>query len=517
MAQEFLSFKRAALQAYADAQWKLLVDNNYSDQPPFLNAAREAIAAYAQSILTRSDERVFALEDSGKLAFSTGPLTLKTGEAGRIISECDNGEPDTLYTGNIAGSQCVYQIFAEKPLGWRIVLANTHSAFYRDVARITWQTVVVLAASLALSIVLLSVLSGALTQPLNAIAGAMESIIKSGDLSRRVEVLYDDETGHLAAAFNVMTADLEASWQRTKQFAFDAVLAQKKEARIRTIFQKYVPKSVIDACFEAPDALLVGENREVAILFSDIRSFTSISEQCAPDALVRLLNRYFSAQVDVIMQHEGIVDKYIGDAIMALWGAPARHKDDPLQSVLAAFDMLDALAAFNEAQRKAGDSEFHIGIGINYGLATVGNIGSEKKMDYTVIGDAVNLASRLEGLTKIYHEGVLISEFLYAKVAGRFPTRLLDTVAVKGKTRGVRIYAARRALSDAETRAWTLHNEAMALFYKRDFAGAIEKLTAELALTPGDPSAESIRARSQRYLKAAPTPDWNGVEIMRTK
>ena len=122
-----------------------------------------------------------------------------------------------------------------------------------------------------------------------------------------------------------------------------------------------------------------------------------------PAELVDSLNRYFSGQVDIIYNRGGIVDKYIGDAIMAFWGAPARHDDDALQSVLSGLDMIDALGKFNENQRRLGKPEFHIGVGINYGEVTVGNIGSERKMDHTVIGDSVHLASRMEGLTKTYH------------------------------------------------------------------------------------------------------------------
>ncbi len=133
------------------------------------------------------------------------------------------------------------------------------------------------------------------------------------------------------------------------------------------------------------------------MLFSDIRGFTTISEGMSPDDLVSSLNRYFSGQVDIIMNRSGIVDKYIGDAIMAFFGAPVTHDDDALQAILAGIEMSEAVEDFNRQQKELGKPEFHIGVGINYGIVTVGNIGTDKKMDYTVIGDMVNLASRLEG------------------------------------------------------------------------------------------------------------------------
>jgi class 3 adenylate cyclase len=268
--------------------------------------------------------------------------------------------------------------------------------------------------------------------------------------------------------------------------------------------------------------MLVGDNRKLSILFSDIRSFTTISEGMAPDDLVNSLNRYFSGQVDIIYNRKGIVDKYIGDAIMAFWGAPEKHEDDALQSVLSGLEMLDSLAGFNENQRKLGKCEFHIGIGINYGEVTVGNIGSERKMDYTVIGDAVNLASRMEGLTKTYHSQILISESLFEELRKTSPSaglsyRLLDTVAVKGKTQGVKIFTVKKSLSPEEQKGWPLHNQGMKLYYGRSFGEAAEKFKEALEVLPGDFNAENLYKRCVDYSSSPPPSNWNGVEVMKTK
>jgi class 3 adenylate cyclase len=282
--------------------------------------------------------------------------------------------------------------------------------------------------------------------------------------------------------------------------------------------------------------MLRGKNASLAILFSDIRGFTTISEDYAdtPDKLVESLNRYFSGQVDIIMNRNGIVDKYIGDAIMAFWGAPVNRDDDALQAVLSALEMIDALGSFNETQRRQGLKEFHIGAGISYGLVTVGNIGSERKMDYTVIGDMVNLASRMEGLTKTYQAEILITQSLYEELqkllaapntandgasgdvkALRF--RLIDTVAVKGKTQGVKIYAVKRNLAPQEEQAWTLHNQGMECYYRRQFREAAEKFREVVTLFPGDFNARNLFGRCKTYLTAPPSPDWNGVEVMLVK
>jgi class 3 adenylate cyclase len=212
---------------------------------------------------------------------------------------------------------------------------------------------------------------------------------------------------------------------------------------------------------------------------------------------------------------------------MALWGAPVKHEDDALQSVLSGLDMIDALETFNKVQKQNGKVEFHIGIGINYGEVTVGNIGGEKKRDYTVIGDNVNLASRMEGLTKTYHAEILITESLYAAIqrtAGprlpggpQLPCRLLDTVAVKGKTRGVKIYTLKRSLSAEEEKAWSIHNQGMELYYRRAFTEAAKHFADVAALLPGDFNAANLMERCKAYALTPPPADWDGVEVMHSK
>jgi class 3 adenylate cyclase len=345
----------------------------------------------------------------------------------------------------------------------------------------------------------------------------MEKIISTGDLSSRVAVEYHDETGKLAHTFNLMVGELERAYNQIKSYAFKAVLAQKREHKIRNIFQKYVPGEVIDQFFKNPESMLVGDNRVLAVLFSDIRSFTSISEKMMPDDLVNTLNRYFSVMVDIIDERKGTVDKYIGDAIMAFFGAPVQHKDDALQSVQAGIEMIDALSGFNAHQSRLGKPAFQIGVGINYGVVTVGNIGTETKMNYTIIGDMVNLASRLEGLTKKYRQPLLISESLQLKVKDRLPNRLIDTVAVKGKTQGVKIFTAKKNLSEAEAEAWALHNQGMAFYYHRDFRGAVDCFQKVQRALPKDYPAELMMDRCLDYLQTPPAEDWNGVAIMDEK
>ena len=521
LAREFLGFKLGELEKYADNQWSLLVENNFAGRPDMVEAAQIAVELYAQSIVLSATERIFALDNDGNLVMSTGPVYLRDAEREplmRILRAENPGLQDAV----IGGERRVFQAFYFVPFEWFVLISEPHQVFYQDANRITQQAIITLILALVIISISLVVMSGRLTSPLSRMVKTMDGIIRSADLSARVEVEYQDETGVLASTFNRMLGELDSAYGQIKRYAFDAVLAGKKEERIRHIFQKYVPKDVIEKFFASPEKMLVGDNRNLSILFSDIRSFTTISEGMAPDDLVNSLNRYFSGQVDIIYNRKGVVDKYIGDAIMAFWGAPGRHDDDALQSVLAGLDMIDAVNVFNEKQRSMGKPEFHIGVGINYGEVTVGNIGSERKMDYTVIGDSVNLASRMEGLTKTYHSELLISEYVYAELSRTRITeplnfRLLDTVAVKGKTKGVKIYTVKRNLSGAEASAWPLHNEAMELYYNRSFRDAAEKFKEVYRVLAKDPNAESMYRRCAEYASSPPPANWNGVEIMKNK
>jgi len=524
LARQLLGFKLGELEKYADNQWSLLVENNYAGNNDMVEAAKKAVELYAQSIILSGTERIFAIDGTDNIAMSTGQLELSDGEKGPLLEILRAGNKG-LQNAVIGGEERVFQAFYFCPFQWYIIISEKSGVFYSDANRIAVQSVITLGASIILASILLIIFSAHLTNPLGRIVKTMNNIISSADLSSRVEVEYQDETGNLAFTFNRMIGELDKAYGQIKRYAFEAVLAGKKEERVRQIFQKYVPKDVIERFFASPEKMLVGDNRNLSILFSDIRSFTTISEGMAPDDLVNSLNRYFSGQVDIIYNRKGIVDKYIGDAIMAFWGAPEKHDDDALQSVLAGLDMIEALAVFNANQKKLGKPEFRIGVGINYGEVTVGNIGSERKMDYTVIGDSVNLASRMEGLTKTYHADLLITENVYAELqkklsdpgAEKLYFRLLDTVAVKGKTKGVKIYTVKRVLSQTEASAWTAHNQGMLLFYKRSFRAAAEKFKEAYRLLDKDPNAENLFHRCVEYATNPPPEDWDGVEVMKTK
>jgi adenylate cyclase len=517
IAKDFLGFKADELRKQAESQWSLLVQNNLTGEPDMVSATKDAVEGYASSIVGNPTELILAVGEDGAAVMSTASVSLSDAEKASLAGLARARTSDLIPSVSIGGRDRVAEGFWFDPFKWYILVTEDRAAFYSLVNQITIQTGISLLGAIGVGVLLVLIFAGYLTRPLTRVASTMRSIISTNDLSQRVVVEYHDEIGQLAQTFNLMVEELEKAYRQIKTFAFKAVIAQKREQKIRNIFQKYVPKEVIEDFFKNPEAALVGENRILAVLFSDIRSFTTISEKMKPDDLVSVLNSYFSVMVDIIMSRKGIVDKYIGDAIMAFFGAPKQYGNDALQSVLAGIDMIEALAGFNAAQEKNGKPAFRIGVGINYGVVTVGNMGTEKKMDYTVIGDTVNLASRLEGLTKKYNQPLIFSESLHPKVRDIMPWRLLDTVAVKGKTRGVKIYTAKKNPTAPEKEAWELHNAGMDEYYRRNFPRALSLFRDVQRILPADHTAGMLAQRAQGYLKNPPPRSWNGVERMTEK
>ena len=354
--------------------------------------------------------------------------------------------------------------------------------------------------------------------PLKNIVSAMTDIIKLNDLSGRVPVEYNDEIGELAFTFNNMLQELETAYNQIKEYAFQTVLSQKKEERIKNMFQKYVPQDVVNEIVQNPDQALIGKNAKVAVLFSDIRSFTTISETLSPEVIVDSLNRYFTIMVDIIYNRRGVIDKYIGDAIMAVFGAPKEYGDDVQQAIYVGLEMLENLKVFNENQKKKDLPEFKIGIGINYGDVTVGNIGTAQKMDYTVIGDAVNLASRLEGLTKIYRIPIIVSEEAVTCAKNYYYFREVDRVKVKGKLRPVKIYQPARKLNTNGKKAWGMYNKGVELFLEKRWEESERYFVKTLDLLGNNDYLTLKYLENIRYFKINPPGrDWDGTTTMKHK
>jgi adenylate cyclase len=219
-----------------------------------------------------------------------------------------------------------------------------------------------------------------------------------------------------------------------------------EKRRVSTLFTQYVSKDVLHEVlhnYKEYQKASSGTKVELTVLFSDIRGFTTMSENAPPEKIVEMLNIHFTIMADIILKHNGTIDKYIGDAIMAFWGAPVKTENHAEQAVLAGKEMIEALEQVNATLRERGlDMEVKIGVGINTGVATIGEIGSEKKKNYTIVGDTVNLASRLESITKEYKTPLIYSEYTYEKIKDKIESRQLGNVKVKGREQPVNIYTA---------------------------------------------------------------------------
>ena len=304
-----------------------------------------------------------------------------------------------------------------------------------------------------------------------------------------------------------------------------AIIVEKKmffEKRIRKAFGRFVPEQIIDNLVmqadDSDDKVAVGETRAVAILFSDIRSFTNISEKNKPDTLVAFLNRYFSTMVEIIKKHGGTIDKFIGDAIMAEFGTPVSYEDNCRRAVMAAYEMREALKTLEIGDLVLPDGmEFNIGIGIHYGDVIVGSIGSKDKTDYSVIGDNVNLASRLEGLTKTYGSQILVSESVRIDAGeDAFCFRHLDDVRVKGKKNAVPIYAVDRSPDEFPQDYKDAYIKGMDLYKQGIWNLAKDYFTKALEVVNDDKAAKLMLSRCEEFI-INPPENWDGAIAFNTK
>lgn len=236
---------------------------------------------------------------------------------------------------------------------------------------------------------------------------------------------------------------INAAWifSTISLFGYKYFIGEKEKKEIKKAFSRYVSKDVLNEILKDPkNVSLGGEERDITILFSDIRGFTSVSEKLSPKELVSLLNRYFNTMSDEIFKHKGVLDKYIGDAIMAFWGAPVKDEEQADNAVQAAIGMVKQLDNLNKELEEQDGIKIDIGIGIYSGQAIVGNIGSKTRFDYTAIGDSVNIASRIEGLTKTYKTKIIISESVKDKIKNNYFLELLGSVEIRGRKQPVKLY-----------------------------------------------------------------------------
>jgi adenylate cyclase len=303
--------------------------------------------------------------------------------------------------------------------------------------------------------------------------------------------------------------------------ALQRIFAKRKTAQVTEIFGKYLSAHVVDELIKGDlTTTLEGRDQELTLLFADLRSFTSLSERLGAKDTSHLLNHYFESMISIISAHEGIPDKIMGDAVMALFGAPVYFADHPVKAAEAALDMLKGIDELKRSHTIPGLQDLAAGIGLNTGTVIVGNLGSQKFMNYTAIGDAVNLASRLESLNKVYGTHIIISEFTASRLDDRFLLRELDRVQVKGQDRAVAIYElmSLKDMADGCQHEMIRHFKAgLAAFRNRWWNESVAHFERVLQKAPEDGPAKLFLDRIEKLKKMPADPLWDGVMRFESK
>ncbi len=344
---------------------------------------------------------------------------------------------------------------------------------------------------------------------------------------RRVEEDQDTETlmdaslqaGEDTLSVNATIAPLKSA--EDKKLGIMLMIEDiSSEKRMKSTMSRYMDPGLADQLMGGGEDLLGGQDKLATILFSDVRSFTTITEELGPQGTVLMLNEYFTIMVDCITKQGGMLDKFIGDAIMAAFGIPLAHDDDPDRAMRASIDMISSLWEWNIDRVAKGQMPIDMGIGLNTGHIVSGNIGSPKRMDYTMIGDGVNLAARLESACKQYKARILISEFTHAALKGSYRSREVDKVIVQGKTEPVGVYEI-LDFHNAETfpnvmDVLSYFKDGLGKYRKGDWDPAIKSFREGLKLNPDDFVGKMYVERCLA-LKKKPPKDWDGVWVMTSK
>jgi adenylate cyclase len=296
---------------------------------------------------------------------------------------------------------------------------------------------------------------------------------------------------------------------------------QKERLRYRKIFQQYVSKNVVEEMLSSGKfPSFGGERKELTVLFSDIRSFTNFSEQYPPEEVVNRLSDYLTEMTEIVIDFDGTLDKFVGDEVMAVFGAPLSYDDHAEQACKAAFKMIEVLTKKQKEYEKRGEEYFNIGVGVNTGDMVVGNLGSQQLFDYTVIGDAVNLGARLEGVNKFYGTHIIISETTRAKVSKNIITRELDNIKVKGKDKPIRIYeiVGIGKVSKNEKK-WLIeaYQRGLTNYHEQKWYDCLKEMNQVLRHFPEDGPAKLYIRRCLELIENPPEKDWQPVYKFETK
>ena len=375
------------------------------------------VSGYA--VMVDGDGQVIAHHDTERLEKNVSEypavrLARQTGTVGSVVADNDRGDSKLF----------VYRPIDNPATGarqpWVLLTEIDAAELVAPVDQLRDELAIAVGLLLLISIVMAHQVSVSVHRPLHAL-GEFAHRIGSGDLTGRVEISGRDIAGRLAGTLNQMAAGLQ------------------ERDHVKEVFGRYIATQVSDEILKG-QVSLGGAEKNVTVLFSDIRNFTGMSEQMSPQQVVTFLNDYFTEMVDAVFENGGVLDKFLGDGLMAVFGSIDNDPDHPRKAVRAALRMQALLAKINGVRSMSGTPPIAIGIGIHTDAVIVGNIGSRKRLEYTVVGDGVNTSSRLQGLNKEFGTTILISETTFAAVQDEFHCRQMPDTQLRGKTRDLKIY-----------------------------------------------------------------------------
>jgi class 3 adenylate cyclase len=448
------------------------------------------------TLLARLDEKVKSVEASQEY-FETEL------SSGLTILKSENKDISSIDFARIESWRRDYNEILEET---RYLMLTATMEASEEVVRLQERlhriSIILVVFAALVAIVLAFYITRSIVKPVRILLKGTDSIIE-GRLEVSLPVTSSDEIGNLTSAFNSMTGEL------------------RKGVIVRDMFGKYVdPRIVKDLINQPQFNAAKGERQQMTILFADMRGFTELSEGLIPDKLVTVLNRYFTLMSEAVHENDGVIDKFIGDAVMAYWGMPFNQENRQAQlTAQAALEMFEKVKILREELPelmgiRKNLPEISIRIGIATGDVVVGNIGSEKTKNFTVIGDTVNLASRLEGTNKAYGTQILITEATAALLNTNMVTREIDTIKVPGKNEAKKVFeimGMRMAMSQELLDLKEKYEEGLSAYLKRDWESAQRAFHHCLEIKPGDGPSETFLKRTDHFKINPPEPGWDGT------
>ncbi|MDR1231969.1 MAG: hypothetical protein LBK61_11300 [Spirochaetaceae bacterium] len=497
-ATENLNQKAAWLEHYADSQALLLADEGYFDDAYMREAAFAGIEEYAAGLLHSPAEFAAGFDHTGRLVFFAGNADGK-----KDIT------PSAGFNRKYLAAQTVSGAFS-----LRIYAARERRDILKPLDKLILAALLILVPALTIAAVFLRVLSVSITRPIIKMKSVFDRYsfdrLSPNSKEYPAVIAAGDETGALAVSYNNMMAKFAEAEHELNRFALGKEAKKNIEEKRRNIFQLYTPGDVVRKVLHTPPAMLTGAKYDGAILYSQVRQIAPLSDNLPPSEFVTLLNRYFVRMTTIVRKKSGVNFNIEGDALLAGWGVPEPKAKDAVNAVHSALLMTQAMLKLNDENSGLGLPPLEIGIGLDAGPVTAGNIASDNKVNWTVMGGTVSVAAQLRKLAGDYKTPVLFTENIYKKVYNSFPCRFVDKVTLAGYQTGVSLFTARLKITGKEKEAWKHHRIAVKLFYARKFNEAIIQFEQTLLADPGDRISVLFINRCRRYLKTPPPPLWDG-------